>query len=65
MPEDISEEEAACAKIQRLERAFSWVIGSLSIQQLLMGRAPGQRHHLTLVRVLIAALSLAYNLAIS
>lgn len=59
MQEGISEEEAAHANIQRLERAFSRVIASLSIEPLLMGRAPGQGHHLPLGRVLIAALSLA------
>lgn len=51
MQEGISEEEAACAKIQKLERAFIWVITSLSVLQLLMGRASGQRHHLSLMSV--------------
>lgn len=51
MQEGISEEEAACAKIQKLERAFIWVIASLSVLQLLMGRASGQRHHLSLMSV--------------
>lgn len=53
MQEGISEEEAACANIQRLERAFLWVIASLSVRWLLMQRTPGQRHHLPLVRVLL------------
>ena len=61
MQEGISEEEAACAKMQGLARAFIGFIASLSVQQLLMGSALGQRHHLPLESTLIAALSPAHT----
>lgn len=61
MQEGVSEEEAACAKMQGLARAFIGFIASLSVQQLLMGRAVGQRPHLPLVSTLIATLSPAHT----